>query len=92
MLKVKPVRSSRQERLYAEVAANRKNCSFNNLVRLLEAYGFEERKKTRSGSSHVVFKRPGRNPISVPKAKPVKEHYVRDVLETIDELESEELS
>lgn len=37
----------------------------------------------------MTFKRPGRNPITVPKARPVKEHYVREILEAIDELESE---
>jgi len=88
---VEPVRNSRQERLYAQVSGNRKNCSFDDLARLLEAYGFESRRK-RSGTSHVTFKRPGRNPITVPRARPVKEHYVDVVLEAIDELESERRS
>ncbi len=58
------------------------------MARLLEGYGFEQR---RQKGFHVVFKRPGRGPITVPKARPVKEHYVDVVLGVFDVLEKEEL-
>jgi len=87
-MRMRPARSSQQERLYARVEATRKNCHFDDVARLLEAYGYEQR---RQKGSHVVFKRPGRSPITVPKARPVKEHYVDVVLGVIDELEKEEL-
>jgi predicted RNA binding protein YcfA (HicA-like mRNA interferase family) len=83
-------RTKQQQRCYERVAENRKNCSFADLKQLLEAFGFVERPRT-SGSSHVIFKHPTmRNSISVPFSRPVKEHYVRQVLKAIAEVEGGE--
>lgn len=57
---------------------------------LLEAYGFQQRKQA-SGTSHFVFKRPGCLPITIPHRRPIKERYVRRVLEIIDSIENEPL-
>lgn len=81
-------RSTQRDRLYGQVEQNRKNCKFEWLKSLLEAYGFEQR--SASGTSHRLFKRPGCYPISIPVRKPVKERYVRDVLDAIDDIEREE--
>jgi predicted RNA binding protein YcfA (HicA-like mRNA interferase family) len=80
-------RTAQQDRHYQRVSSNQKNCSFDALKNLLEAYGYEDRRRG-SGSSHHVFKRAGRNPITVPFNKPVKEHYVKDALAEIDALEA----
>jgi hypothetical protein len=66
-----------------QVAGNRKNCSYEDLERLLETVGFVKR-MPRSGSSHVTFKR-GPATLTVPRRKPLKEHYVDEALRLIDE-------
>lgn len=76
------VDSTHAQRLYDQVAKNPKNCSFEDLERLLEAVGFVARSP---GGSHVTFKRPGCKPLTVPRRKPVKEHYVNEALDIIDE-------
>jgi hypothetical protein len=75
--------SKRAQRLYDGVAGNRKNCAYEELERLLEAVGFVKR-APRSGSSHVIFKR-GPATLSVPRRKPLKEHYVDEALRLIDD-------
>lgn len=72
--------SKRLQRLYDRVNDNRKDCSFEDIERLLIALGFVAR--TSSGS-HVFFKR-GSLAISVPKRKPVKEIYVDQVLGLVE--------
>jgi predicted RNA binding protein YcfA (HicA-like mRNA interferase family) len=79
---MEPVPSKRLRRLYRQVADNRKNCSFEDLARLLEAAGFKRRD---TKGSHVVFKR-GSQVITVPFRRPVKEHYIREALELIGSL------
>ena len=76
------VESKRVQRLYEQVVHTRKNCSFEDIERLLIALDFSERKTT---GSHVIFKR-GRIAISIPKRKPVKEHYVEQVITIVDEM------
>lgn len=71
----------RLQRLYDQVAKNRKNCRYEDLERLLLAAGFRLRK---TGGSHMIFKR-GSSILSVPKRKPVKEHYVNEALSMIAE-------
>ena len=70
------VDAKRVQRLYEAVVAQRKNCSFADLERLLLAIGFVMR---QGKGSHVVFKR-GHVTITVPRRRPVKEHYVEEVL------------
>ena len=77
--------SKRVERLYEQVLRTRKDCSFADLERLLVAVGFENR---HGSGSHVFFKR-GDVAISIPRRKPVKEHYVEQVIAIVDSLASE---
>jgi predicted RNA binding protein YcfA (HicA-like mRNA interferase family) len=74
--------SKRVQRLYDQVVASRKNCRFEDIERLLVALGFTVRK---TSGSHVVFKRADRT-ISVPKHRPVKEHYVEEVIRLTSDL------
>lgn len=67
-------------RLLEQVERTQSNCSFEDLARLLEALGYEVRV---AGSSHHVFRKPGRQPLSIPKAKPVKRIYVKAVLAAV---------
>lgn len=75
-----------QQRLLEAVKATQANCRFEDLARLLEAFGYVARE---TGSSHVVFRRPGRTPLSVPRHRPVNRTYVRQALAAIAELEKE---
>jgi len=76
------IESKRAQRLYERVLATKRNCDFEDLRALLVAVGFDVRQPRRGGSHHV-FKR-GALAITVPRAKPVKRHYVEAVLELID--------
>ena len=67
----------RVQRLLEQVERTKNNCSFEDLARLLEALGYEVR---AAGSSHHVFRKPGFQPISVPRAKPMKLNYVQAVI------------
>lgn len=67
-------------RLLEQVERTQNNCSLDDIARLLEAIGYEVR---AAGSSHHVFRKPGREPISVPRAKPVKRFYVKTVLAAV---------
>ena len=71
----------RLQRLFDQVAQNRKNCRYEALERLLLAAGFTLRK---ASGSHMIFKR-GPKILSVPKRRPVKEHYVDEALSMISE-------
>ena len=69
----------RLQRLHDHVLGNRKNCRYEDLERLLLAAGFTLRK---TGGSHMIFKR-GAQILSVPRRRPVKEHYVDAALSMI---------
>jgi predicted RNA binding protein YcfA (HicA-like mRNA interferase family) len=63
------------------VRRTRKNCSYDDLERLLLALGFTVRK---TKGSHRIFSETEIT-ISVPERKPVKENYVDAVLALIQE-------
>lgn len=37
------------------------------------------------GSSHYTFRKPGKNPVTIPKQKPIKRIYVEMVREIVEE-------
>jgi len=57
--------------------------SFEDVVKVLEAFGYEERP---SKAGHRVFSKPGEYPITVPTAKGrrVKRVYVRKIIERLE--------
>jgi len=75
------VESKRVQRHLDRVLATRKNCSFEDIEALLLAVGFVVRK---TSGSHVIFKK-GTLTISVPRRKPVKETYVEQVLDLVEQ-------
>lgn len=72
--------NKRQARLVEEVRRAQHNCRFEALARMLEAFGYLARE---SGSSHVVFRRAGSPPLTVPRSVPVKLIYVRKALDAL---------
>jgi len=57
--------------------------SFQDVVKVLEAFGYKER---LSKSGHKVFAKPGEYPITVPtvKGRRVKRAYVRRLIERLE--------
>lgn len=61
-----------------------KDMRFDELKKVLESYGYEMN-APKSGSSHYTFRKPGRNPITIPKHEPIKKIYVEMVREVVEE-------
>jgi predicted RNA binding protein YcfA (HicA-like mRNA interferase family) len=76
------VASKRVQRHLDRVRATRKSCSYDDIEALLVAVGFAVRK---TSGSHVIFKN-GPHTISVPKRKPVKETYVEQTLNLVEQV------
>lgn len=76
-----------REKLLERMRNNPKDVTFDDLDKLLQWHGFQRR--TSSGS-HQVYTRPGSNPLTVPKARPLKAVYVRQALALIESLQEPE--
>ncbi len=70
-------------KLKQKIERNPKNVSFKDLQTLLESFGFVLR---TAKSSHIVVKRRGCQPFSIPFARPLKATYVKQALSRINEL------
>ena len=72
------------DKLLARILTLSNDLRFNELRKVLEAFGYTM-KAPRSGSSHYTFRKPGCMPITIPKHGPIKKTYVemvRDVVES----------
>ncbi len=79
-----------KEELLEQLRRNPTNVRFEDLDRLLRAYGWECR--SPRGGSHYFYKRKGCRPLSVPRHRPVKSHYVKEAIARILECdETDEL-
>lgn len=75
------------EKLLLKIRNNPQSVAFEDLDKLLNAYGFQ-RRQPRSGSSHYVYSLGSRH-ITVPYKRPVvKALYVKQVLAILDELDA----
>lgn len=76
------------EKLRRQIEQGPKHVRFEDLDKLLRAYGFEVRRPGRGGSHYYYSK--GRVKVSVPKRRPhVLPIYVRLALKAIDQAEEE---
>lgn len=75
---------SRWDKLLSRILSLPKDMRFDELKKVLESYGYEMN-APRSGGSHYAFRKPGRNPITIPKHEPVKKIYVDMVREVVEE-------
>jgi predicted RNA binding protein YcfA (HicA-like mRNA interferase family) len=78
------------DKLLARIRNNPKNVTFDDLRKVLEAYGFELR---RSEGSHRMFKSPlaPDTLLVIPFKRPyVKVKYVEDALALIDKIDREQ--
>ena len=70
------------EKLIDRVMALDRNMRFDELSKVLKTLGYDGR-PPRSGSSHVIFRKNGRMPITIPVAYPIKAAYIKMVKEAI---------
>ena len=75
---------SRWDKLLSRILSLSKDMRFNELKKVLESYGYEMN-APKSGSSHYTFRKPGKNPITIPKHEPIKKMYVEMVREVVEE-------
>ena len=72
------------DKLIMRILSLSNDMRFDELKKVLEAYGYKMR-SPRGGSSHMTFRKPGCAPITIPKHEPIKMTYVqmvRDVVES----------
>ena len=69
---------SRWDKLLSRILSLSKDMRFGELKKVLESYGYEMN-APKSGSSHYTFRKPGKNPITIPKHESIKKIYVEMV-------------
>ena len=74
---------SQWDKLLARLAVLARDMRFDELRRILESCGYTM-SAPRSGSSHYIFRKPGRNPVTIPKREPIKKVYVEMVREVVE--------
>ncbi len=74
---------SQWDKLISKILNLAPNIRFEELKKILEAYGYEMT-APKGGSSHFTFRKMGCNPITIPKHKTIKKVYVEMVKEIIE--------
>ena len=75
---------SKWDKLINRVRSLSTDMRFTELRKILESYGYTIN-APKSGSSHYTFRKPGKNPITIPKHEPIKRIYVEMVREVVGE-------
>ena len=73
---------SQWDKLLARIHSLSRDLRFDELRKVLESYGYEMH-APRGGSSHYTFRKPGCQPITIPKHEPIKKVYVELVREVV---------
>ena len=71
------------DKLLNRIYALSKDLRFHELRKVLESYGYQMH-TPRSGSSHCTFRKPGYQPITIPKHEPIKKVYVELVKQIVE--------
>lgn len=74
---------SKWDKLLARICRLSNDLRFDELRKVLEAYGYTM-DVPRSGSSHYTFRKPGCLPITIPKHEPIKKIYVEMVKNVVE--------
>ena len=72
------------DKLIGRILSLSKDMRFDELRKVLESCGYTMN-APKSGSSHYTFRKPGCQPITIPKHEPIKKVYVeivRDIVES----------
>lgn len=79
---------SRWDKLLSRILSLSRDMRFKELKKVLESYGYVMT-APQSGSSHYTFRKPGKNPITIPKHEPIKKVYVEMVKKVVEESSDE---
>lgn len=74
---------SKWEKLLTRIRTLSKDLRFDELRKVLESYGYKMN-APKSGSSHYTFRKPGCQPITIPKHEPIKKTYVEMVKQIVE--------
>ena len=74
---------SKWDKLLTRICTLSKDLRFDELRKVLESYGYEV-VAPRGGSSHYTFRKPGCQPITIPKHEPIKKVYVEMVKQVVE--------
>lgn len=74
---------SKWDKLLSKICTLSKDLRFAELRKVLESYGYEMYVSKR-GSSHYTFRKPGCQPITIPKHEPIKKVYVEMVKQIVE--------
>ena len=74
---------SKWDKLLSKIQTLSKDLQFNELRKVLESYGYVMN-APNNGSSHYTFRKPGCQPITIPKHEPIKKIYVKIVKQIVE--------
>ena len=74
---------SQWDKLLEKILSMSNDMRFSELKKVLEEYGYTMY-APKSGSSHYTFRKPGCDPITIPKHEPIKKIYVKMVKEIVE--------
>lgn len=80
---------SKWDKLLARICSLSKDLRFEELRKVLESLGYKMT-APRGGSSHYTFRKPGCQPITIPKHEPIKKVYVEMVKQLVEREENNE--
>ena len=74
---------SKWDKLIRRICFLSKDLRFDELRKVLESFGYEMN-SPKSGSSHYTFRKPGCQPVTIPKHEPIKKVYVEMVRHIVE--------
>ena len=77
------MKMSKWDKLISRIYNLSRNLRFEELQKVLEAYGYVMY-APRGGSSHYTFRKKGCQPITIPKHEPIKKVYVEMVRQIVE--------
>ncbi len=80
---------SQFDKLLQRIKSLDKNLRFDEVRKVLETYGYTI-SSPAGGSSHKTFRKPGRQPITIPQHEPIRRIYIIMVKEAIESEENNE--
>ncbi|MGN0319832.1 MAG: toxin HicA [Lachnospira sp.] len=74
---------SKWDKLINRINFLSKDLRFDELRKILEFYGYNMN-APKGGSSHYTFRKPGCQPITIPRHEPIKKVYVEMVRQVVE--------
>lgn len=74
---------SKWDKLLMRISNLSKDIRFDELRKVMESYGYKMN-APRRGTSHYTFRKPGCQPITIPRHEPIKKVYVEMVKEIVE--------